>query len=90
MTDNEIQTILVNAARMLILLDTNELEQYVQSMERQHSRASTIGAMLDPTAYREALDSGAKQDADNQLQIAKHLLDARKAIDKREQFIQTL
>ena len=90
MTNYDIRMILGNVARMLVLLDTEELEQYLELNERSLSRVSTIGAMIDPTAYRRSLQSGEKEDADMQLQIAKHLLEARKSIDKREQFINTL
>lgn len=78
---------LQNIARQLALIPTAVLEQHVRESGASLRRADSLGAMLNPTAYRNALYSGEIQDARNQLEIVRHLLAARRAIDVREAFV---
>lgn len=90
MTDGEIQALLVSVSRLLTLIDTYDLQAHVEDCKRSLSRASSIGPLLDPTGYRNAMQTGQMEDAKHQLAIAESLLAARQAIDAREDYCQRL
>jgi hypothetical protein len=86
--DNDLATIVLrSAARTLAMLPTEQLARHVRDCEESLARAETIGCMFDPTACLNAANDGTLDDARLQWDIAKHLLAARRAIDKREQFV---
>lgn len=87
MSESGIEILLANVARMLGLIDTQDLGQHVKSCRQSLSRAGSLGAMIDPTGYRNALQSGQIESAKYQLKIAEALLEARKAIDVLEEFV---
>lgn len=79
MTDEEVQMTLQNVARMLAIIPLERLQQYMADVNSQSSRYHALAPLLDPTGYK-------AQSFDNYLQndIAKHLLNAREAIEIRE------
>ena len=77
----EITAMLGSISMLLTTLDTKQLEAHVRSCKQSLSRAGSLGAILDPTGYRNALQFGQLEDA---LEIVEALLVARKAIDIRE------
>lgn len=78
---------LATIAQMLALVPTEQVRQHVTVCRSSIDRADSLGSILDPTAYREALHDGSLQDAKNQLAIAEGLLKVRELIDKREAFV---
>ena len=78
---------LQNIVRMLALIPTEALEKHVEDNRSHLGSWDSIGSMIDPTAYRDALHSGRLEDAQNQLEITKYLLLARRSIDVREAFV---
>lgn len=84
-----IEMLLRSAAQTLAMLKTDELEKHVETCARSVGHAEDFGCFFDPTAWIDSRDNGSMQDAKNQLEIAKHLLAARKAIDKREAYAAT-
>lgn len=87
MERDEIECLLISVARTLALLDTNDLKRHVDECDKALNRLHSFGAILDPTAYRNSLQSGELEDAKHQLEITKGLLTAKEAIDKRENAI---
>lgn len=81
---------LATIAQMLALVTTEQVRQHVAACRSSIDRADTLGSILDPTAYREALHDGSLQDAKNQLAIVEALLKARELIDKREAFVASM
>lgn len=76
--------LLQNVARQLALLPTAEIQKHADESAGNLSLAESIGCMFDPTSYLAAQRNGEMDDARHQLEIVRHLLAARKAIDKRE------
>lgn len=87
---DEIATVLLSATRILALISTERAESFMRYQQHSMSHWKTFGAMLDPTAYRESLQSGHLDDLKHQFAIAEALLLLRKAIDAREAFCQTI
>ncbi len=69
-----IQMLMTSALRTLAMVDTADLEQHVNQVEQSLSRWDSIGAILDPTTYRNDLQSGQHVDNRHQLKISKLLL----------------
>lgn len=80
-----IMSMLRSAATGLAIIPLADLEAYVDQCAANNYRSESLGPIIDPTAYRDALYDGCLDDARNQLEIARHLLAARRAIEKREQ-----
>ncbi len=72
------------ATKLLGVIPAEELRQHVQDCERELSRADSIGAILDPTGWIRGRQDGSSEDAKLQLDIVRHLLRAREAMDARE------
>jgi hypothetical protein len=87
--DRTVTIMLLNIARQLALLKTEEVRKHVEAAEESLSRAEGFGPLLDPTAYLRDMSGGQFEDARHQLKIARHLLAARKAIDEREAFVES-
>ncbi len=79
-----IQLMLLQAARLLTLIPTDDMKKFVAECERSVYRAESLGPLFDPTAYMKDSASGKIEDAKHQNAIAQCLLAARIAIDKRE------
>ena len=84
MNDEQIQFMMVNILKQLAMIPTDDLETYVSDIESNNQRFENIGAILDPTSYRNALHTGEIENAKAMLKITKLMLDARRAIDERE------
>ncbi len=84
-----IEHMLRSAAIVLGMIPLDDLEDYFLECSASSDRANSLGPILDPTAYWKSITDGTLEDADRQLEIAKHLLAARKAIEKREQAVKT-
>jgi hypothetical protein len=67
---------------LLQLLPRVELEAYVESISRNNSIYDSVGPIFDPTEYRQTLHSGRRESARVQLEITRHLMEARKLIDQ--------
>lgn len=74
-------------ARTLAMVPTQQLSDYVDKCHIDLSYADAVGPILEPTGYRDALQSGQLDDARNQLEIVDALLTVRMMIDKREAFV---
>ncbi len=83
-TMEEITAMLASISMLLATIDLDELGRHVTECKRSLSQWDSVGPIIDPTAYRDSLHSGRRNDAKNQLAIAQALLTARKAIVKRE------
>lgn len=86
MEDDMIVMVLQQAARMLAMIPTDDLERYVREGDGINSRHEAFAPVLDPGAYLDNMRTGKLEDAKNQGKIARALLEARKAIDVREAF----
>ncbi|MEO1290558.1 MAG: hypothetical protein AAFV93_22670 [Chloroflexota bacterium] len=73
---------LAEITTMLMLIDADELEQYQKAGERQFNNARDFGSILDPTAYRNAVQNGEMENQKLQIGIIKHLLETRKLIEQ--------
>lgn len=88
MFDDEMMVeVLQSIARMIAMLPADELRAHVEKCRNSINRAHSIGHIVDPTAYRNAMWDGTIDDAGHQLEIAEAILKARVAIDKREAFV---
>lgn len=85
--DDTLTMVLRSVIQTLSYIMTEDLENHCNKAERQIMRADSMGAILDPTGYRDALQSGQIEDARYQLRMAQHLLAARKVLDERERFV---
>lgn len=86
---SDLTIFLSNIARQLALIPTVELEKHCDECANSIFQAEAFGCFSEPTAFIKANNDGSMQDAKNQLEIAKCLLGARRAIDKREEFAAT-
>ena len=82
--------LLQTVVRTLALIPTGDLDKYVEAIRLQNFEFSNFGPILAPTAYRDAAQSGAIEDARIQLEITELLLEARKLIDDREIMVKKL
>ena len=78
---------LATIAVMLAMIPLDELESYVKDNSHHLAMYDALGPMLDPTDYKDAIFGGRRDDAHAQLVIVQKLLDARRAIEKREEFV---
>lgn len=85
-----IEMLLRSCCTSLGLIETKELDLHVRKCEESAERAEGFGCIIDPTAWIAASSDGTFQDAKNQLEIARHLLAARRAMDAREAFCNSL
>lgn len=69
---------------LLAMIPIRGLREHVNTCRRQIDRADSIGCLIDPTAYQNALYDGTLEDARIQLEIAEAILEARQLIQKRE------
>lgn len=76
--------VLLSSSRTLRVIPTDHLERHVKECKESLNNATQFGAFIDPTAYREAQQSGKLEDSRLQLEIVEHLLAARKAMDTYE------
>ena len=79
-----LQFFIVNVVRQIGLLDLAELEELQKSSSASVSRWDSIGHIMDPTAYRDYLQSGMKDSADIQAEILDHVIEIRRLINKHE------
>lgn len=75
------QSILRNAAGMLYVIPLDELEAYVKEVRENNNRWDSVGAILDPTAFRDAMHNGKREQAKIELQMAEHLLEVRRLVE---------
>ncbi len=87
MDKEEIVVWLQMASVYLAKIPTSDLEVYVREIAEGNNRHESFAPILAPEEYFRAQRTGAFQDAKNQDAIVKALLDARKAIDIREEYI---
>ena len=87
---NDIQFMLKNTIQQLGLIPVDKLEEYVTNCRDDISRADSLGPIMDPTGYRDALQSGAYEDARLQLKIVEKLLEAVKMGVQRDNFVQQM
>lgn len=83
-TRDGIMMLLKTIAQTIALIPTEELREYVNWHTNYLSRVDSIGSMLNPTAYRNAMYDGTLDDARNQKEIVEAILKVREVIDKRE------
>lgn len=82
MIDREImQGMLRQIVGLLHMIPTEDMEEYVQGVSANNSLYDAVGAILDPTDYRDTLHSGKRDNVRVELQIAEKLVEIRKLID---------
>ena len=82
MNMSEITNDLRQLTRTLLLIDLSELEEHYKTNQRQVQMAKQFGSIFDPTGYREAIQKGELENAELQSEMCKHLIEARKVIEK--------
>lgn len=87
MNDEQIQFMMVNILKQLAMIPTDDLETYIRDIEDNNQRFENVGAIVDPTAYRNALYNGELENAKAMLKITKGMLEVRRAIDEREALV---
>jgi hypothetical protein len=75
------QSVLRNAAGMLYIIPLDELEAYVKEVRDNNNRWNSVGAILDPTAFRDAMHNGKLEQAKAELEMAEHLLEVRRLVE---------
>ena len=75
------QSHLRNAAGMLLIIPLDELEAYVKSVRDNNNRWDSVGAIFDPTAFRDAMHNGKRAQAKLELEMAEHLLEVRRLVE---------
>lgn len=85
-----IAMMLRQAVQALTFISTEDLEAHVRESRDSLRRADSMGHILDPTGYRNALQSGELENARYQLQMAEYLLKVRQIIDEREAFVKKM
>lgn len=79
-----VEPMLRSACTALAVIPLKDLEEHFEKCSKNLDMASSFGHFVDPTAWMKASTDGSFDDAEQQLEIVKHLLAARKAIEKRE------
>jgi hypothetical protein len=78
------EELLLNLVRQIAFIPTEELQAHVDACRSSIARAHSVGAILDPTAYRDALQNHGFENSGRQLKMAEHILGIRKLIDEHE------
>lgn len=76
-----LQSLLKNTLYAIGLFSIDQYEELVESDRQQIARFENVGAMIDPTTYRGALQSGELEYQKAQVEIMKYILEIRKQID---------
>lgn len=82
MDPETLKATLLTITIMLHSIETTDLEAYVNSVATNNATYDTIGPIVDPTAYRDMLHSGRRDNLRVQLEITRKLLEARRLIDQ--------
>jgi hypothetical protein len=75
------QVMMQQAVKTIAQIDAEDIEQCIKEASDSRSMAHGMGAILDPTGYRNAQYSGQFEHAEAQEEIAKHMLKIRRLID---------
>lgn len=85
-----ITMLLRQAIQSLTFISTEDLEAHVRESRNSLNYTNSMGHILDPTGYRDALQSGQLEDARYQLEMVEHLLKVRQIVDEREAFVKKI
>lgn len=72
------QSLIKNTLKTLGLFSIEQYEELVESDRQSISQFDALAPMLDPTAYRAALQSGELEHQKAQARILEHILEIRK------------
>lgn len=79
---NELQKDLSKITRLILMIDEEELKTHYITNKDQINTAKSVGHIIDPTAYRNALSNGDFENAELQSELCKHLIEAKKVADR--------
>lgn len=73
---------MLNIVRQISALDLDTMREINQEARASQRQWDSIGAILDPTAYRDMLHDGSLAHAQLQTEVVDHLIATRELIDK--------
>lgn len=80
MNDEMVRDSLKTVVQLLAFLNTADIEDYVNNVSHNNSMYDAVGAILDPTEYRNTLQSGKRNAARMELDLVRKLLEVRRAV----------
>lgn len=82
------KTVLGAVSVMLEQIPTDDLERYIQQIDTQVQMFEAFGWVTDPTAYRKAIHGDREYESIKaQLEVARHLLHARRELDNLRELL---
>lgn len=84
MDSDMLKEFLNNLVRQIAFIPTDVLEAYLHEYHSHIQHAHSVGPILDPTGYRNALHGHEFENAERQLKMTEHILEIRKLIDEHE------
>lgn len=76
------QEFMLNIVRQISILDLDAMREINQEARQSQRQWDAVGAILDPTRYRDMLHNGSRDHASLQAEVVDHLIAIRVLVDR--------